>query len=805
MDRFFSHAEEVGGIRKGSKLLKEHHEEVGVLMKTNCFKIDAEIAYLVGIAHDFGKYTSFFQEYLLYNQNAESIKHHHGFISALFSAYICNGKDSEFGRYLPLIAYFVVLHHHGDLYALELDVVRASELKEKDFLGVNTRWRERLKVVITQVEDIKKKQDIILSEYHNLLNNLKIEDFLDNWLEVFGNLWKLSYRLRNEEKEDIRLKIFVLTLYLYSLLIDADKRSAGRVIKSIKRYNIPSDMVDTYRNNSPKIDTTATSGINGIRNEIYTKVTSKILKESLDNHIFTITAPTGTGKTLTSFSCALKLRERISKEKGYTPRIIYSLPFISVIEQNYEVFKDVFQHSLQADFSRDENRYLIKHHHLADIRYKAENEEKPIDESLLLIESWDAEVIVTTFIQLLHSIIGFKNRFLKKYHNIARSIILLDEVQNIPVEYWLLINKVFNLLTKYLDCYIILLTATRPLIFDPEEAIELLDNAEGYFQSDELNRVRLLPDKRILSLEDFIDEFRKIYNTKNSYLIVLNTINSSINVYNEIKKLIKDQDRISYLSTNIIPKERAKRIKDIKDALKNKEKIIVVSTQVVEAGVDINLDVVVRDIGPIDSIIQVAGRCNREGKEKKGMVYVFNLKGNYGVYSKRIYGAVHYGVACNLLENKLVEEVEFFELINQYFESIVSKKSQKRSSNIVDAITQFRFHHPNMEEKSISGFNLIEENPGYVDVFIELNNEAKEVWSKYTQCVLKETDFKRRQESYFSIQKELNSYIISIPKTLTRGLEQVGEYLFRLPYERYELDYDKETGFKRIEEGSLIF
>jgi CRISPR-associated endonuclease/helicase Cas3 len=166
---------------------------------------------------------------------------------------------------------------------------------------------------------------------------------------------------------------------------------------------------------------------------------------------------------------------------------------------------------------------------------------------------------------------------------------------------------------------------------------------------------------------------------------------------------------------------------------------------------------------------------------------------------------VHYGVACNLLENKLVEEVEFFELINQYFESIVSKKSQERTSNIVDAITQFRFHHPNMEEKSISGFNLIEENPGYVDVFIELNNEAKEVWSKYTQCVLKETDFKRRQESYLSIQKELNSYIISIPKTLTRGLDQVGEYLFRLPYERYELDYDKETGFKRIEEGSLIF
>ena len=148
----------------------------------------------------------------------------------------------------------------------------------------------------------------------------------------------------------------------------------------------------------------------------------------------------------------MKLRERIRREKNYIPRIIYCLPFVNIIEQNYDVFSKVL--SLISDFKRNLSSYLLKHHHLADLEYKYGNELKPLDESLLLIEAWESEIIVTTFVQLMHTIVGFKNSFLKKFHNVVGSIIILDEVQSIPVEYWKLTRNVLDYLTKILGCYV---------------------------------------------------------------------------------------------------------------------------------------------------------------------------------------------------------------------------------------------------------------------------------------------------------------------------------------------------------------
>ena len=141
----------------------------------------------------------------------------------------------------------------------------------------------------------------------------------------------------------------------------------------------------------------------------------------------------------------MKLRERL-KENQIEPRIIYALPFTSIIDQNFDVIEEIL--SSMRDFQKNKNAYMIKHHHLADISYLVDDEARPLDESLLLVESWDSEVVVTTFIQLFYTIIGYKNRFLKKYHNISNSIILLDEVQNIPMEYWPLVNIMLRILQK---------------------------------------------------------------------------------------------------------------------------------------------------------------------------------------------------------------------------------------------------------------------------------------------------------------------------------------------------------------------
>lgn len=821
MIKFYSHAiEKDNGSREGSKFLKDHLNEVGIAIEklttqtqvTN-LRLSPKIGYLLGVAHDFGKYTTFFQQYLLYNKKDLSSKHHHGFISAIFAAYLADKfqkRNESNNKYLPLLVYFVVLHHHGDLNALELDVVKERDLKEKDFQSVAEPWRSKLKTLQYQLDNIHENLTIIEAEYgellrQNLTKDIRIADFQNSWLDIFSKIYKLHYQLLEHENNETKLNIFITTLFLYSLLIDADKKDAAD-IGNIKRKEILGDLVDKFRKDSPGIDTLATTGINGIRNEIYRKVTERVLEIPLSNHIFTFTAPTGTGKTLASLSCALKLRERLTKSNGNIPRVIYSLPFTSIIDQNYTVIKNVL--GQLPNFDQNESSYLIKHHHLADLKYKTEDEERTLSESLLLVESWESEIIVTTFIQLLHSIIGFKNRFLKKFHNLSGAILLLDEVQNIPVEYWPLINKMFKLLVEHLGCYIILLTATKPLIFEDGDATPLLVNSEEYFKQKGLDRITLIPDMKPMLLTEFFQEFKKLYDKSNSYLIVLNTVKSSITFYEMLKndnafKVLIEKRHIFYLSTNIIPKERAERIMKIKEFLDKKEKIIVISTQVIEAGIDIDLDIAIRDIGPIDSIVQVAGRCNRGMGDNKGKVYIFNLTDEHYSYAKYVYGSTHFIISHDLLSSRNFEEAQFFDLINQYFMIITQKKNQDDSKHIWDAIKNFRFHHPDI--KSVSDFELIKEKYGYVDIFVEIDDYAKVLLAKYISDVVKEKNFQKRQNNYLSMRKEFNSYIISIPKKLSAGLSNINDYLLKVSYEQIQAYYAYDTGFKRIEDESFIF
>ena len=818
MAEFYSHAIDINGKRKGTKLLKEHLGETGRAIKKivirstlNDCNFLSDVGYLIGIAHDFGKYTSYFQKYLLSGKKGDLNSHHHGLASALFSAYLVGkfiGDKSEY-HYLKLIAYFVILHHHGDLKALELDVPKYKDIEDNEFLHVDNSLRSRLKAFVLQLKDLSKSLSSIEREYKNLYSGeLPIGEFLDGWREIFREMNRLRYRLFEHESERTREKLFIQTLFLYSALIDADKKEAADV-REIKRKDIPSNLVDRFREDSRDIDTTAKEGMNGLRNEIYAKATTNITKVPLDNHIFTIISPTGTGKTLTSFSCALKLRQRL-QEKGYKPRIIYSLPFTSVVDQNYEVIRNVLKQI--PDFEKDESAYLVKHHHLADLKYKEGDEERPLDESLLLVESWESEVIVTTFIQLLHTVVGFKNRFLKKYHNIAGAIILLDEVQNIPVEYWKLTKKMLRLITDELGCYIILLTATKPLIFDEKETIPLVEDSERYFK--QMKRVSLIPDMSGIDIEDLYERFNSLYEKSYSYLIVLNTIRSSIEFYEMLKKddrfksLLKE-GKIFYLSTNIIPRERGTRIRRIRDLSKRKEKFIVVSTQVIEAGVDIDMDIVIRDLGPVDSIIQVAGRCNRSMHKDSGKVYVFHLKDEYNSLAKYVYGPVHCTVAQEIIGGEVLNESNFFDLINRYFTKVSIVKNQDESKKIWDAVRQFRFHHPylkgNDKIKSISDFELIKEKNGYIDVFIEVDEKARLTWDQYTVKVVKEQAIRKRHINHLSLRKDFNSYIISVPSRLKAGLNMINEYLYHVPRNQLDVYYENDTGYKRTESADFIF
>ncbi len=735
-------------------LLKDHLQSVGdrskeIIESKNLDgfnkNIFAQICYIIGISHDFGKYTTFFQEKLKGLGDKNDPIANHGLISAFFvfeaaNEYVKTEKlENEIPyKFLPLIAYFVVKRHHLDLDDISNDID-----SEKLFDG-------GFKNISRQLMDIWVNYHQVINEYEFLIKNINLSA-----KKIFSNIEK--YKGEIKYSDDIKLQIkelvkifhsfeetdnknliyYFLVQLFYSILIDSDKKHAGDVRK-IERNELSDDLVEIHLN-KPKIKEENKSNINIIRAQIQESVIKNISDpKNANQKIFTLTAPTGTGKTLTSFAAALKLRKILKNnlDLKYEPRIIYSLPFTSIIDQNYDVFDKVL--SQISDFKNNESPYLLKHHHLSEIYYKTQNmdKEEDLDESLALIESWESEVIVTTFIQLFYSLIGYKNRSLKKFHNIVNSIIILDEAQNIPIEYWNLVRRVLIGMTEYFNCRIILMTATKPLIFEEGEYKELVDNYESYFKAEDLNRVILKIDSNEKKLIEFCNELNDW--SKNSYLFVFNTIGSSLDFYNLITNKIQKPDlpfKKCYLSTNITPRERRQRIGDARKAIKNNQKVIIVSTQLIEAGVDIDCDCVYRDMGPLDSIIQVAGRCNRNKRFDKAEMHLVNLKN--GTSYTKIYDPSLLHIVNKLFNNEdnttsQFYEIDFLELINKYFES--AKEKSRTEVKLIESLYDLYFYDKapdRNKRKPISDFKLINDDYFYkVDIFVELDDEFLFSWDE---------------------------------------------------------------------------
>jgi CRISPR-associated endonuclease/helicase Cas3 len=210
--------------------------------------------------------------------------------------------------------------------------------------------------------------------------------------------------------------------------------------------------------------------------------------------------------------------------------------------------------------------------------------------------------------------------------------------------------------------YVILSTATQPLIFEQTE--EIIVNKDYYFSS--FNRYVINVDLE----EKAIDDFSENLNLKDdkSYMFILNTIGSSKKLFSKIKELYPNR-KVEYLSTNLVPVERKRRIENIKSALDKGEKIILIATQLIEAGVDVDFDVVYRDFAPFDSIVQSAGRCNRNGLKDKGYVNLIKLRDDNNRY---FYSYIYDSVLCSITEELIkdfsnIEEKEIFELISRYY------------------------------------------------------------------------------------------------------------------------------------------
>jgi CRISPR-associated endonuclease/helicase Cas3 len=622
-------------------------------------------------------------------------------------------------------------------------------------------------------------------------------------------------------------KWYFLLIYIFSLIIDLDKLDAAHLspgkINPVSPDNVVNYLQVKHGDGNKNLD------LNNRREESRNnmlKVIKNLTDEDVKNiYFFTLTAPTGIGKTLSSLQSALALQERIYKIQGYTPRIITAIPFINIIEQNKTEYENVF----------GKDSKIVVDHRLSDFSASSLNKEEiPIDKALLETESWEGSVILTTFVQFFQSLFTGRNKALKKINKLAGSIVILDEVQAIPECYMPIIGATLQMMAIFFGTKFILMTATQPKILEfgnmlldlygikgcSNKKIELLPNYQKYFR--DLNRTKFVP---LLNMRMNTDEFIKLFFEKwpenKSALIVVNTIKRSIEIYKKIKNKVnlkKCDVPVYYLSTNIIPIKRKAVIEKVKKIIETKQPVILVSTQTIEAGVDLDFDMGFRDFAPLDSLIQTAGRINREAKKGKNLpIYIVQLEKD----THYIYKLTHRQSTIDLLlENKEILENEYGKLIEEYYTLALDRGVSDESRNIwQEGILKLDFD-------ALKEFELIDNIVEVCDVFIEMDDTASALADAYEELlkyeekidldillkVFNESQIKgfgnqpdifERKALLKLIMGKMNDYIVQIRVSRLKGNRpidfaargDVESNLYWVPPGQLLDYYDESTGF----------
>lgn len=760
-------------VRKNSVSLIN---EINNYRKIDKYKDLKKLIELIAISHDFGKSSKYFQNKFNNEKDYNDKLQRHGLISALFGLFLLENYYSFSLKegFPETVVFRCIRRHHGDLKNFETHF-KYSGKSESNY-----------KEVIEIFKTIKENKEEVNDIYNSLLKSKDKEiDYVNEFEKYLESLEKnkeitgtipldktTKFKIKNNEQ------IFYYYFNLiYSILLESDKKSASNIDDISTIFHPKEDFLKKFKK---RFD----------MNEEFNDIREKIYQESIDNlenclvdgksKFMEIDAPTGSGKTLTMLGSAFKIREYLRSEKNLEPQIIYALPFISIIEQNYRVFKDVIE-KVKGEVGDD---VLLEHHHLADEVFEMSNE-KEIDynKSSFLIENWYSEIVVTTFFQLFKSVFTNKNHLLKKYNKLTNSIILIDEIQAVPPGLYTLIRDCLKILSEKFGSYIILATATKPKLnkkHDSKEkkltSFKLFDQDDSEYIDDLLmnkyfNRYKVATShlNERITLNDLEDILKDAVELKN-FMVVLNTISNTKRIYEKLEKDLKfDNFEIIYLSTSIPPKTRSQRIKKVSEHIDDNNRFILVTTQLIEAGVDISVERIYRDLAPLDKIAQTAGRTNRNNEKNFSKVLLFELvdeKNDDYPYCRYIYSDLLIEKTRKKLKDygDVIEEQTLInDILPKYFESVVNDTSQGKSQDKVDFSQQINLlNHKKIE----NNFKLIKDDLPEISCFIIDDQESMKLWGKYVEISESEIndleDFFEKKKKFSRIKRSFNRQIVTL-------------------------------------------
>ncbi|MDG6922909.1 MAG: CRISPR-associated helicase Cas3' [Nitrososphaerota archaeon] len=717
---------------------------------------------IIAGSHDIGKASRYFQDFICPPYRNSGKKKAHGPLSALYAFFVTKRLMSSHSKVniISTLAAMCVFAHHGKLSS-------PSEVS-RSLYSVRD-------IISEQMESIGGERLPDLDRVCRSLGFPPFSEFSHVWKEELRDFMLLQGGTSYSNPD---LGLYYHTNNLFSMLIDADRIDASELVLPARQSLPFEDIVANMAKLQTAGKARASMRVQRLRDDIFNLVKAKAEEVALDQRLYSLTAPTGSGKTLSALYFALRLRER-RQTGAASPRIIYVAPFLSIIDQTLEVFK-----SALGEIS-NESGIILAHHHLCEMKYKNKDEDEDYStgESVLLIEGWYSEIVVTTFVQFLYTILGRGSRELRKFHNISGSIVILDEVQAIPVEYWNLIHHALRHLSTFYGVTFILMTATQPLIFARNEVLEIVSDYQGYsMEKDFIFDISFIKESsemgsRCMTVDDLVEYV--ITHLKGEWLrrnlmIVMNTIDSATLLYDKLRECTNHD--LYYLSAEVTPKERLERLTLIKKRLEetrqnpdHSKPVLLVTTQLVEAGVDVDFDMVIRDLAPIDSLIQCAGRCNRNGERPKAesIVKVVELVDGSGEsLARKVYGNIAIEASKELLSGWDPKR-NLAELSDEYYKTISARRSRVKEGEIFGGITS-------LDYRKLDDFKIIEEKPGG-SVFIELDDPAVSLFNRYREIWRKGSRRGEAMKEFLEFRSDFYQYVINVSE---RYLSQLGDPAF---------------------------
>lgn len=749
---------------------------------------------LASLLHDSGKCTARFNSYIKGESNAKRGDIDHSYAGAKFirefaaqnsNKYICETVD--------FIARIIVSHHglHDWIDADCEDYLQKRTSKNDDYSEIS-------------------------AQLNQIINEENIEKFLNNAAAEYEALYRKIFKLSNKNKTDFCFYMGMVERFAQSILVDADRTDTAEFMSgeaSEKRENISDDVWKTICENVENIS------------ENFRKKQSKIDKLRMDisdrcfnfakkpRGICRLIVPTGGGKTVSSFRFAANYCKNFNKS-----RIFYVAPFMSILEQNSSVLK-----SLTIN-----EEWFLEHH--SNIVAELDSDEE-LNEYELKCESWSSPVIATTTVQFLNAIFSGKMSSVRRFHQLADSVIIVDEVQAMPLKCVCLFNLAMNFLAKICGSVIVLCTATQPELSGIKTHALLLDednSISGDYSKDfeYFKRTELLPEITPMGYdyEQAADFAHEKYLQNSNLLFVANTKKSALTMFKLLKEKnenSQEKAEIIHLSTSMCPCHRKEKLDYARKLLQEKKPLICVTTQLIEAGVDISFNCVIRSLAGLESIAQAAGRCNRHGEAGIKPVYVIRLiEEKLGNSLKQIKSAQD--IAVRIFQNP---ELDFFGdiAISNYFKLLYKEYDKELSYRVKDSDSQTNLVNllsDNVDRRHICDTKTQKRSPFYGQAFLTagkffkvIDEDSRDVLVPYNQ---EATDIIQKLDSdiYLSEQIKLlrksQKYTVSLYANAFNNMIENGQIyplqcggIYALKKEAFSDDYGIENENQQMK--PLIF